>query len=102
MNQSVTIQQLTNHLRRIESEISDIRRELKALPQQSPQASLADISVPYAFANKTSLRKQMQQLFLTLSIQSKPIGAEKLQQQVRDATLTSNELSQSLIAAREE
>ena len=102
MNQSVTIQRLTNHLRRIESEISDIRRELKALPQQSPQASLADVSMPYAFADKTTIRKQMQQLFLTLSIHSQPVGAEKLQEQMREAVLTSNELSQSLLAAREE
>ena len=102
MNQSVTIQRLTSHLRRIESEISDIRRELKALPPQSSQPSLADINIPYAFADKETLRKQMQQLLLTLSIHSKPIGVERLQQQVRKAELTSNELSQSLITAREE
>jgi hypothetical protein len=102
MNQSVTIQRLTSHLRRIESEISDIRRELKALPLQSSQQTLAEVAIPYAFADKTALIEQMQQLFISLSIQSTPVGVEKLQQQMGEAELMSNELSQNIMAAREE
>jgi hypothetical protein len=48
------------------------------------------------------LREQMQHLLLTLSIQGEPLGTELLQKQMSEAELTSNELSQSIIAAREE
>ena len=102
MNQFTSIQRLTDHLRRIETEIMAIRRELKALPERESQQSLADVTIPYTFVNKTVLKEQMQLLFHTLSIQSEPVGAETLQKQMRKAALTSNELSQSIIATREE
>jgi hypothetical protein len=100
MNQSVSIQRLTDHITRIETEITAIRRELNALPiQQSSQPSIEN---EYALVNKTTLKDQMSQLFQTLSIQGKPAGAESLQRQMREAELTPNELSQSIISAREE
>lgn len=102
MNQSGTIQRLTSHLKRIEAEISDIRRELKTLPKQQAQQSLVDVTIPYTFVNKATLKQQMQQLFLALSIQGEPVGVEILQKQMREARLTSNELSQDIISAREE
>jgi hypothetical protein len=102
MNQSATIQRLTNHLRRIEAEIVAIHEELKALPEQQNQSSPDDVILPYAWVNKVALREQMQHLLLTLSIQGEPMGAELLQKRMREAELTSNELSQSIIAAREE
>ncbi|HEX6385090.1 MAG TPA: hypothetical protein VF177_10505 [Anaerolineae bacterium] len=102
MNQSTTIQELTNRLRRIEAEIVAVREELKALPQQQDQLLPVDVTVPYTWVNKTALREQMQHLFLTLSIQGEPVGPELLQKRMHDAELTSNELSQSIIAAREE
>ncbi|MCP5095236.1 MAG: hypothetical protein GY943_06770 [Chloroflexi bacterium] len=101
MNQSGTIQRLTNHLKRIESEILDICRELKALPKQHKQQPVVD-AIQYAFVDKIALRKKTQQLLLAFSIQDHPIGAEALQQQMREAELTSNELSQDIISAREE
>ncbi len=102
MSQLGTIQQLTNRLGQIETEIIAIRRELKAYPERQNQQPLADATIPYTFANKAALREQMQQLFLTLSIQGESVGAEAVQKQMRQAALTSNELSQSIIAAREE
>lgn len=102
MNQFTLFQRLTDQLRRIETEIIAIRRELKALPEQQSQQSLANVTIPYTFVNKAVLREQMRHLFLTLSIQGEPVGAETLQKQMRKAVLTSNELSQSIIAAREE
>lgn len=102
MNQSATIQRLTNRLRRIEAEIVAIRRELKALPEQQNPLSPDDVLVSYVKVNKAALREQMRHLFLTLSIQGEPIGAELLQKRMSEAELTSNELSQSIIVAREE
>lgn len=102
MNQSATIQRLTKHLERIELEISDIRRELKALPNRQKQETVADTEIIYAFVNKAAMREQIRQLLITLSIQNLPVGAETVQNRMREADLTANELSQSIIAAREE
>jgi hypothetical protein len=101
MNQFTSIQRLTDHIRRIETEIAAIRRELRTLPEPI-QPSSVDLIMPQGFVNKTALKEQMRNLFLTLSIQGEPVGVEKLQKQMREAELTSNELSQSIIAAREE
>ena len=96
------IQRLTKHLERIELEISDIRRELKALPKRQKQDMLADTGIPYAFANKAAMREQVRQLLISRSVQELPVGAETVQKRMREAELTVNELSQSIIAAREE
>jgi hypothetical protein len=102
MNQFTSIhQRLTDRIRRIETEIAALRRELKTLPEPS-QPLPVDVTVSQNFVSKTALKEQMQRLFLTLAIQGEPIGAEKLQKQMREAKLTSNELSQSIIASREE
>lgn len=102
MNDLTTIQRLTNHLRRIESEIFAIRQELKALPEVQSSVSSLEATIPDLWVNKTVLKEQMRQLFLAFSIQGESVGAESLQQQMREAKLTSNELSQIIITAREE
>jgi len=102
MNQTATIQQLTDRLRRIEAEIVAVREELKTLPEKQGRPLPIDATVPDTWANKAALREQMRRLFLALSIQGEPAGAEALQKRMREAELTSNELSQSIIAAREE
>lgn len=78
MDQFASIQRLTDHLRRIETEIIAIRRELKALPEQQSQQFLANVPIPYTFVNKAVLRELMRPLFLKLSIQGEPVGAETL------------------------
>jgi hypothetical protein len=102
MNQTATIQQLSDRLRRIEAEIVAVREELKMLPEQQVHSRPAGVTVSYAWANKALLRGQMRHLFSTLSIQGEIAGAEALQKRMREAELASNELSQSIIAAREE
>jgi hypothetical protein len=102
MNQLTSIQRLADHIRRIETEIVAIRQELKTLPEQQSQQSMVDVVIPQPFVNKAILKEQMRHLFLTLSIQGEPVGAEMLQKQMGKAGLTSNEMSQSIMAAREE
>jgi len=102
MNQSATIQQLTERLRRVEAEIIAVREELKALPEKQSPPTPIGVTVPYIWVNKAALKKQIRYLFQTFSIQGTPVGAESFQKQMREAELTSNELSQSIIAAREE
>lgn len=93
----VTLEQLTNRLGRLESEIAAIRHALTML-QTSPVAG----SVVPTLANKTSLREQMQQLLQQFSIVGQSAGSESLQKQMARANLGRNELSQSLIEARGE
>lgn len=93
------IQQLTTRLRRIEVEIQAIRRELNTLPQQQ---NLPVEKISYRWANKTAIQEETQKLLHTLSIHGNPIGPKLLQKQMREAQLSSNELSQSIIEMREE
>jgi len=103
MNQAATIQQLTDRLRRIEAEIIAVREELRTLPEkQGQQPPPTGVTVPYTWVDKVALKKQMRQLFQALSVQGESVGAETLQKQMGETELTSNELSQSIIAAREE
>ena len=102
MNKTATIQQLSDRLRWIEAEIVAVREELKTLPTQQEHPLPIDATGSDTWVNKTALREQMRRLFLTLSIQGEPIGVEALQKRMREAGLATNELSQSIIAAREE
>ncbi len=103
MNQLATIQHLTSRLRQIESEIVAIRHELKALPAQGDQLTqLEETPMSGMWVDKRALKKQMRQLFLTMSVQGETVGIDTLQKQMREAGLASNELSQSIISAREE
>ena len=102
MNQAATIQQLTDRLKRIEAEIIAMREELRTLPTKQAQPHPADTAVAYTWTDKAALKKQMLGVFHALSVQGKPVGAEALQKQMAESELTTNELSQSIIAAREE
>jgi hypothetical protein len=93
---TVTLEQLTNRLGQLESEIAAIRHALTML-QAGPVAS-----VVLPLADKTSLSEQMQQLLQQFSIVGQPAGPEPLQKQMAQSNLSRNELSQSLIEARGE
>lgn len=86
----------------IQTPAQAIFRELKALPKRQKQETAADTETTYALANKAAMREQVRQLLITLSIQNLPVGAEIVQKRMREAELAANELSQSIIAAREE
>ena len=79
-------------------------RDLTAVteqPQEEPPA-LKGIIPSSMLVDKAMLREQMESLFETLDIQGEPIGAIALQEEMRQANLDRNELSQSIIAMREE
>jgi predicted nuclease with TOPRIM domain len=102
MNDAATIQELSERLERVEVEIVAIREKLKTLPEHPDHSSSINELAPDNWIDKTALRKEMRQLFLESSIQGEAVGAEALQALMREAELTTNELSQSIIAAREE
>ena len=86
----------------IDSEIAAIRRELKTLPHYQEETLPVESGIPQKWVNKADLRKQMSALFHSLAVEGKPIGAEVLQKRMGQAKLAKNELSQSILAAREE
>jgi hypothetical protein len=102
MNQLASIQRLTNRLHRIEREITAMRQELQELPHEVSATPSEEKVIPPDWVDKAVLRKQMQHLFLTLSIEGSPVGIKALQEHMRRTILGANELSNSIIAAREE
>lgn len=105
MNQTLSLQQLADRLIHVEREMNIIRGELMDLRQRTravPQTAATQFAVAYSWADKEILRRRLKDLFAALSIQGVPIGAQLLQQKMAQAGLTPNELSRSLVEAREE
>lgn len=102
MYQQADIQKLTAKLSRLEAELAAIRQELDALPQQSAAPTLRETAATYKWVDKTALKNQFTKLLVDLDIKGQPIGAEALQQKLQEAGLAHNELSQTIIAMREE
>jgi len=90
---------LVDRIIRIEKEMSTIRKELADLRQQRTTARIVTFR---SWADKEEQRRWIRDLFVTLSIQGVPLGAEVLQQRMGQAGLAPNELSRDLIKAREE
>lgn len=88
-----TYQQLIKKIRDLTAVTEQKKEESSALKEIIPSSMLVD---------KTMLRAQIRILFETLSIQGEPIGAIALQEEMHQANLDRNELSQSIIAMREE
>lgn len=103
MYQRADIQKLTAKLSQLEAEIAAIRKEIAALPEQQPKpTALREAAPAYLWSDKTLLKEQFAKLLVDLDIKGEPIGAEALQQRMRNAGLEHNELSQTIIAMREE
>jgi hypothetical protein len=102
MNQQADFQKLSAQLSRLEAEIAVIRQKMKALPQQSAQPTLRETATAYVLVDKIALKEMFAQILSDLDIQGNPIGAEALQQKMREARLERNELCQTIISMREE
>ncbi|MCD6335751.1 MAG: hypothetical protein J7M27_10545 [Candidatus Latescibacteria bacterium] len=59
-------------------------------------------TVAYPMADKLDQRRRIKDLFTALSIQGAPMGARVLQQRMDQVGLIPDELSRSLVEAREE
>ncbi len=102
MNQMMTVQQLNNRLRRVEAEIVAIRQGLAAVSQGESESDELAAANTFGWVNKTILREQMKQFFLMLPLHDVSAGIESHQQDMAEAGLLTNELSRSIITAREE
>jgi hypothetical protein len=101
----MNLQQLTDKVVYLEQEVNTIRKELADLREQQetvPQAPASHSIADFPWMDKTLLRQAMDRLFQTLSIQGEPIGVEALRQIMKKENLDQNELSRSIIEARDE
>ena len=103
MYQQADIQKLTAKLNRLEAELAAIRKEIATLPEQQPKPTLLREATPaYLWSDKTLLKEQFAKLLADLDIKGEPVGAEALQQRMREAGFEQNALSQTTIAMQEE
>ncbi|MCX7839859.1 MAG: hypothetical protein N2559_10475 [Anaerolineae bacterium] len=103
MEQVLSLQQLTDKLLRLESEIELIRRALLEHSQQNTPALTSTVKpMPgFRWADKQTLQREMNAFRASLSIRTEPIEIEDLQRRMGEAGFAPNELSQSIIEARE-
>lgn len=101
MEQTLSLQQLTDRLLRLESEIEAIRQ---ALIERS-QSALTSVSIKpmpiLRWADKQALQREINAFRVSLSIHTEPVAIEDLQRRMSECGLAPNELSQSIIEARE-
>ena len=103
MSQTLTLKQITNKISHLEEEINSLREELDELRQKKTHSSTKSTTqVAYAWVDKETQRRWIDQLFTSLSITSIPIGYQTLQQQMSQSGLNHNELSRDILEAREE
>jgi hypothetical protein len=104
MHQSLSLQQLTDRIVHLEKKVDIIHKELTDLRQEQtvPQTIPAPSAIAYPWVDKEILKRRIETLFKTLSIQRTPIGALALQEQMSQIGLEPDELSRAIIEAREE
>lgn len=103
MAQALTLKQLTDKVTYLEEEISNLRKELVELREQTskaPDAAITQLAFP--FANKAAQKRWISNLFASSQIRGTPIGPQELQKKMSQSELTRDELSKGLIEAREE
>ena len=104
MARSSALQQLTDRLDRIEEEIRAARWHLEELRREPHTgAAVAHTRAPrLPRVEKAVLRNWAADLFRDLSIEEETIGALEVQERSQSSGLEPNELSRSLIQARDE
>ena len=103
MSQTLTLKQITSKISHLEEEIHSLREELDELRQKKATISVKSTTqIAYAWANKEAQRRWINQLFTSLSITNTPIGSQTLQQRMSQSGLSHDELSHSIVEAREE
>ena len=105
LEQTLRLRQFSDRLRLIEQEVSSIRQELAELQKPTGNTMPVAMTQPpilFAWADKAALRQWSMNWYRSLPVQVLPLGVRRLQQQMAQTGLTQNEMSRSLIEAREE
>jgi len=99
METTVAVQELTDKVSRLEREVTGLRQEVNRIRSQA----LSINGTKSHFVDQETLNCLVDRLFADLGVEEvEPIGSEALQKMMAEERLESNELSQSIIAAREE
>jgi hypothetical protein len=84
--------------------VDALRKELAELHQETKsriQVTSSQLAGVYPWADKETQIRWSNGIFAAMSLKGVPMGAEMLQQRMRQAGLLPNELTRSLIEARE-
>jgi hypothetical protein len=100
MSQVATLGQIAERLKHIEEEVHSLREIVAEAITKQGNGQSAPAGVQ--FVDKQALREAFDRLFEDLGIRASPIGAEALQERMRQAGLTGNEFSRCIIEMREE
>jgi hypothetical protein len=103
----MNVQQLAERVDQLEQAVNAINRELADLRGEANQNSQAvtrvrDLEVQFRRTDKSSLKTATTGLFETLAIQGQSVGIAALRQMMSAENLDRNELSRSIIEARDE
>jgi hypothetical protein len=103
VSQTLTLKEITNKISHLEEEINILREELDELRQKETRTSTKFATqIAYAWTDKEAQRRWTNQLFTSLSITSRPISPQTLQQRMSQSGLSHNELSRDIVETREE
>jgi hypothetical protein len=103
MGQSLTLKQLTDKVSHLEEEMSTLRKEMAELRQQASNLHPSGAKRPdFSWANKETQKRAIDLLFESFHIRGASIGPQALQKKMSQSGLVPEELSRSLIEAREE
>ncbi|MEJ5199387.1 MAG: hypothetical protein WHX53_10725 [Anaerolineae bacterium] len=98
----MNLQQVADRLAHVEREVVAMRMQLRLLNRRS---RIRSGGRPTAFrdslADKNEQQLEFDRLFEALGIAGTPVGARRLQEMMASARLDNNELSQSIVEARE-
>lgn len=97
----MNLQQLTERVIHLEKELDTLRQEMIDLRKQRSTTSQTTL-FPSAIDFSTVDKKAVDEFFEILSIQGEPIGIQALRQMMAGENLEPNELSRSLVEARDE
>lgn len=100
MEEATVLQQLTERVNYLEAEVSDLRHKVEVI--ETPSATAINSGLFLSREEKRKFAREFDRLFAKFGIDCQPIGAEKLQEMMKEANLEPNELSRDLIAMRDE
>ncbi|MEP7341143.1 MAG: hypothetical protein ABI977_25660 [Acidobacteriota bacterium] len=100
MSQAATMEQLTERVTHLEQTVTFLRHDLSSL--KSTPGDNGHATPAIRFADKQKLRQAMKELLAALGVQGTPVEADELRRMMEQSGLEKDELSRSLIEARDE
>lgn len=99
MSQTAALEQLVERVEHLEETVTSLQSDLSALRNGAGKNGQ---TTSIRFADKQKLRQAMNELLTALGVTGEPVGASELRTMMKQSGLERDELSRSLIEARDE